>query len=149
VRVPSTAPAPTPRRVSVHAAAAELALTVDVDPDPDLRWVLLFVHAGDWNAALPNPTRAQLIRTPNRRDLYPGNGIRLRLADGTLVAPMTKSLADADVTVQPDGAHRLTLHAAVAVAPGTSAVVQYWCYALSRDGIPSRPLGPRSTGVSA
>ena len=86
---------------------------------------------------------------PNRRDLYPGNGIRLRLADGTLLAPTTKSLGDPDVAVEPDGAHRVTLHAPLTVAPGTSAVVQYWCYALSRDGIPSRPLGPRSTGVSA
>jgi hypothetical protein len=148
VRVPSTAPAPTPRRVAAQAAAAVLALTVDVDPDPELRWLLLFTYLAAWDDGLPEPGRAQLLRMPNRRDLYPTNGIRLRVADGTLLTPVAKLLADPDVTVEPDGSRRLTVHAPLAVPPAGPAVVQYWCYALSRDGIPSRPLGPRSTGVS-
>ena len=147
-RIPSTAPAPAPRRVSLDLGAT-LALTVDVDPDPELSWVLLFVNVAPWSEHPSDPAMAALVRTPNRRDLYPTNGIRLRLADGTLLAPVAKSLADADVTPQSDGALRATVTAPLP-PPGTHPMMaQYWCYALSRDGAPSRALEPGSTGLAA
>ena len=53
----------------------------------DLSWVVLFSAVED--AAVPpsgNLERpAQLLRLPNRRDLYPDDGVRVRLADGTLL----------------------------------------------------------------
>ena len=126
---------------------AGLALTVDVDPDPELSWVLLFVNVAPWSDTPSDPARARLVRIPNRRDLYPANGIRLRLAEGTLLAPVAKPLADADVAVQPDGALRATVTSQLPPPGGAPRIAQYWCYALSRDGIPSRGLEPRSTGL--
>ena len=150
-RVPSTAPAPSPRRVEVQALSTGLTLTVDIDPDPELRWVILFAHVSGWNAGLPDPALAQLVRMPNRRDLYPGNGIRLRLPDGMLLAPVAKAVEDPDVTLRPDGALRLLIHTPLAALPNASGppVVQYFAYGLSRDGIPSRRLGPYSTGLES
>jgi hypothetical protein len=148
VRIPSTAPAPAPRRVALDLGAT-LALTVDVDPDPELSWVLLFVNVAPWSDSPSDPSLAALVRIPNRRDLYPTNGIRLRLEDGTLLAPVAKPLADTDVTVQPDGALRATVTAPLPGAASEPLMAQYWCYALSRDGVPSRGLEPRSTGLAA
>jgi hypothetical protein len=145
-RVPSTAPAPAPRRVGLSLDAG-LALTVDVDPDPELSWVLLFVNIAPWNDTPSDPARAQLVRIPNRRDLYPANGIRLRLAEGTLLAPVAKSLADPDVTAQPGGVLRVTVTGQLPSPTSDPLMAQYWCYALSRDGIPSRGLEPRSIGL--
>ena len=146
VRVPSIAPSSAPRRVAV-AVGADLAVTVDVDADPELRWVLLFHHVAPWSSSPPDGSTAQLVRIPNRRDLYPANGIRLRLESGELLEPIVKPLADPDVAVQADGSLRLTLDVSLpppGVVPGTA---QYWCYGLSRDGIPSRALGPQSIGL--
>ena len=146
VRVPSTAPAPAPRWVGLARGTA-LALTIDVDPDPELSWALLFVNVAPWSDSPSDPARAQLVRIPNRRDLYPVNGIRLRLAEGTLLTPVAKSLADADVAVQPDGSLRATVTSQLPPPGSAPRIAQYWCYALSRDGIPSRGLEPRSTGL--
>lgn len=148
VRIPSTAPAPAPRRVSL-SVTSEFSLTVDVDPDPELSWVLLFVNVAPWSEAPSDPSLAQLVRVPNRRDLYPTSGIRLRLDDGTLLAPSAKSLADPDVDLQPDGALRATITAPLPAPGPVPLMAQYWCYALSRDGVPSRGLEPRSTGLAA
>ena len=145
VRVPSTASPPAPRRVAV-ATEAGLALTVDVDPDPELRWVLLFAHVSPSDRAL-DPARAQLLRMPNRRDLYPTDGIRLRLADGTLLAPVAKAVDGPDVVVQPSGALRLAITAPLPAPDALPRLVQHWCYALSRDGIVSRVLGPASVAL--
>jgi hypothetical protein len=147
VRVPSTAPAPAPRWVATSRDVG-LALTIDVDPDQELSWVLLFVNVAPWSDAPSDPARAQLVRIPNRRDLYPVNGIRLRLAEGTLLTPVAKSLADADVAAQPDGSLRATITSPLPPPGAAPRIAQFWCYALSRDGIPSRGLEPRSTGLA-
>ncbi len=150
VRVPSTAPPPAPRRAAVEALAASIALTVDIDPDPELRWVLLFTHVTGWRTGLPDPARIQLLRTPNRRNLYPIDGIRLRLPDGTLITPVAKAVGDPDVTLRPDGALRMRISTPLAApAPEGPPLVQYVGYGLSRDGIASRPLGPHSTGLES
>jgi hypothetical protein len=146
-RVGSTAPPAPPRQVGLVLEGG-LALTVDVDPDPDLHWVLLFNHVAPWSAAPADASAARLLRMPNRRDLYPNGGIRLRLKSGELVEPVVKSVADPDVVIQPDGSLRLTVTAPLPPPAATPETAQYWCYALSRDGIPSRALGPRSMGLS-
>jgi hypothetical protein len=152
VRVPSMAPAPAPRRVELHATAPDrLTFTVAVEPDPELRWLLVFAHAGAWADGPPAADGAQLLRIPNRRDLYPGDGLRLRLADGTIVAPaLAKAVADADVTVAADGTRTAALAVPVALLPSPAQApfyAQCWCWALSRDGVPSRPLGPFTQGL--
>jgi hypothetical protein len=82
---------------------------------------------------------AAILRLPNRRDLYPHDGLRLRLPDGTIVAPLVvKDLADADVVVDASGGRTVTLTAAVT----PKAWVTLWCFGLSRDGFPSFACGP-------
>jgi len=89
-----------------------------------------------------------LLRMPNRRDLYPGGGLRLRLVDGTVLAPATAAVTGAVA----DGDGLLEVPMSVTLPTGTTdgpRWVRYWCYALSRDGVPSRPLGPYTLAVGA
>jgi hypothetical protein len=64
---------------------------------------------------------AELLRTPNRRDLYPQNGIRLRTPAGALLSPIAKSLSDPDVTN--DGTGNLPAAINVPAAFGTWVVL--------------------------
>ena len=81
-----------------------------------------------------------------RPDLYPSNGLRLLLSDGSVLAPaLIKNLGDADVTIEPDG----TRVAALAVAAAKGSWASLWCYGLTRDGLPSYVCGPFGTGVLA
>ena len=104
----------------------------------DLSWVLLFTldedaaTVSDGNLSRP----AQLLRLPNRRDLYPGDGIRLRLADGTLVAPASILDAGTGAVVVPDRVLRTTL------SPGHGRRLAVWGVSMTRDGVPSRLAGP-------
>ena len=74
---------------------------------------------------------AQLLRLPNRRDLYPNDGMRLRLADGTLLAPV-------------GGARRRRGHGELPdrvigdARAGFDRRVAVWAVTMTRDGIPSR-----------
>jgi hypothetical protein len=146
VRVPSTAPAARPLRRSLHADNTGAHLTVAVSADPDTTRVLLFAVITPPGTAPSDQTGAELLRIPNRRDLYPLNGIRLRLADGSLLAPTTaKGLADMDVVVEGDGTRVVTLSAAG--SPKAWAVL--WCFALTRDGFASAVCGPLGIGVGA
>ena len=148
VRVPSTMPMPAPERRSAAVDAGSLNVDIALEPDPDLAWALLFCRVGDFATAPPDPSGAQLLRVPNRRDLYPDAGVRLRLADGTVLAPVTASIAAA--VTDADGLLDVPLTAPLPDAPpGQLRLVQYWCYGLSRDGIPSRALGPYTLTAAA
>jgi hypothetical protein len=131
VRVPSLrSPAPPVLTVAgddgdaLHAGAR-------VRDAPDLHSVLFFATAIDGAGAPP----AELLRTPNRPDLYPNAGIRLRLADGTLLSP-TVVAAAAGVSEMPDRIVSATL------AAGYERQVAVWAATLTRDGVPSRLAGP-------
>jgi hypothetical protein len=105
----------------------------------DLKWALLFVvssPAGTTPDQLATE-KVQLLRLPSRRDLYPNNGIRLRLGDGSLVSPVSIAVSTGSVEI-PD---RLV---EVAVTPGFEKQSSVWTIAMTRDGIPSRIAGPRS-----
>ena len=149
VRVPSTMPMPAPQRRSAAVAAGSLNVAIALDPDPDLAWTLLFCRVGDYTSAPPDPSGAQLLRVPNRRDPHPEKpGYRLRLADGTVLAPVTASITAA--VTDAAGLLDVPLTAPLPDAPpGQLRLVQYWCYGLSRDGIPSRALGPYTLTVAA
>jgi hypothetical protein len=64
-----------------------------------------------------------------------------------VLAPVSASVASATTDI--DGLLDLTLTATLPDAPGQLRQVQYWCYGLSRDGVPSRPLGPYTLTVAA
>jgi hypothetical protein len=138
VRVPSLR-SPAPPRLSVPASSTN-ALTVDarVRDAFDLAWLLLFTTSADaaanGNGELAAP--AQLLRLPNRRDLYPNDGLRLRLADGTLLAPTTVVTVSSGTVDPPDRVLSAT------VTAGYGRRVTLWGVAVTRDGLPSRFAGP-------
>lgn len=104
----------------------------------DLAWLLLFestAAAGEPLAA-DRLEKAQLLRLPNRRDLYPQDGIRLRLLDGTLLAPVAAVDVTTGVSQPPQRRLDLTL------TPGFDRRVSLWAALLTRDGINSRFSGP-------
>ena len=144
VRVPSVAKAARPARRALTGAGSAIHLTVAVPADFDTNTALLFAVLSPPGTPPLSYPDAELLRMPNRRDLYPLNGLRLRLPDGTLLAPLVaKSLADPDVIVEVDGTRVATLTAPAAV--GAWATV--WCFALTRDGQPSFPCGPFGQGI--
>lgn len=144
VRVPSVAAAAAPVRQALTATSGSVSLTVAVPPDPDTTTLLLFAALTPPNTMPPTQSEAEIQRVPNRRDLYPNNGLRLRLSDGTLLAPAAvKPLADVDVTIEADGTRVATI--ALSVPAGGWATL--WCYGVTRDGQPSRRCGPFGQGV--
>jgi hypothetical protein len=144
VRVPSTAPPIAPQRVKLSSTPTSVSITLRIPPDPDVASVLVFSTMLPVSSPITDLSGAELLRVPNRRDLYPLNGLRLRVpGSGTLLAPVAKSLSDPDVVTGADG----NLSASVSV-PGTFGNnVILWTYALSKDGIPSRVAGPFTWGV--
>ena len=131
LRVPSLrAPAPPELKVGSDETDS-LAITVRARDTPDLRSVLFFsaAIAGDTAPA------AELLRTPNRPDLYPNVGIRLRLADSTLLAPHVVATS-AGVKQTPDRLVSTTL------TEGFEKQVAVWAATLTADGVPSRLAGP-------
>jgi hypothetical protein len=147
VRVPSTAGAATPQRRALATTNTAVTLTVAITgADPDTTTALLFAAIAPPGSNPPVQGEAELLRIPNRRDLYPTDGLRLQLSDGTLLAPaVAKDLADLDVAVEADGTRVATL----TTAATTGSWVTLWCYALTRDGLPSFRCGPFGTGVRA
>lgn len=147
VRVPSTAPAAVPRRRSLtaNAAGTGVVLTVEVPAGPDTTHVLLFAAVTPAGTVPANQASAELLRLPNRRDLYPQGGLRLQLADGSLRAPAAvRALTGPGVTTGSDGERILTLK----VLAAHRSWVTLWCYGLTGDGFPSAPCGPFGIGVS-
>lgn len=138
VRVPSLrSPAP-PQLTAPSSETGVLAVEARVRDAFDLSWVVIFTTDEDAAVASNGNVRtpAQLLRLPNRRDLYPNEGIRLRLADGTLVAPSAVLDASAGTVEVPDRVLTAT------IAPGHDRRVALWSVALTRDGVPSRFAGP-------
>jgi hypothetical protein len=135
LRVPSLAvPAP-PEKLPRESADFPGTLRLIVPDDGELTHVLTFRQVVANGAAADG---AELLRVPNRPDLYPGNGIRLRAPDGALLAAQVKDLADPDVIVGADGVRTLQM----SFSAGAGERVRVWACALSRDGVPSRLAGP-------
>lgn len=146
VRVPSTATAATPLRQSLIANGTGVTLIVAVPTDPDTTRVLLFASITPPGTAPQSQIDAELLRIPNRRDLYPHDGLRLRLADGTLLAPLVaKDLSDHDVAIDGNGRRVVSL----TVPAMRHSWIALWSYGLTRDGFPSFPCGPFGIGVSS
>jgi hypothetical protein len=146
VRVPSTAAAAKPARRSLATTNTTLTLTLAVSADWETTGVLMFTAVTP-PGTQPSPQgAAELLRLPNRRDLYPLNGLRLMTSAGELLSPVVaKALSDVDVVVEADG----TRVAALTIPATQGAWVTVWCCALTRDGFPSFLAGPFSTGVGS
>src|SRR5262249_41750760 len=89
LRVASTRPPNPPQLNAGNSQSDTLSLSARIRQAFDVKWLVLFTLI----SALPTPLdrrtrdKPQLLRIPDRRDLYPKHGIRLRLADGTLLEP--------------------------------------------------------------
>jgi hypothetical protein len=115
-----------------------LDVTVRATEAYDLSWLLLWSVAENVTSAAGARTREKptLLRLPDRRDLYPVGGIRLRLADGTLLAP---TAVDVRTSGTLDGLQRVVT---TSLTSGYDRRVSLWVATLTRDGIPSRVVGP-------
>ncbi len=138
VRVASLRSPSPPAVRTIAADPGELSLQIRVRDAFDLAHVVLFAHVEDGAAPADAAilSGAQLLRTPNRRDLYPTDGIRVRLSDGSLLAPSVAVDIAGGTFEPPDRLLTATL------APGSGRRVALWAVTLSRDGIPSRLTGP-------
>lgn len=144
VRVVSTRTPGPPRLDMSKSATDTLTVTGRVVNAYDIRWLLLFSLATDLLDGPAGRTQesATLLRLPDRRDLYPNDGLRLRLADGTLLPPTIVDLQASGTPSPPD------VVASAQLVQGYEKSVAVWGVAMTRDGIPSRLAGPvtASTG---
>jgi hypothetical protein len=144
VRVPSITPPIAPERTALSATPCAVSITLRVPPDRDVSSLLVFTTTMPLSSPVTDLTRAELLRTPNRRELYPLHGIRLRPPVGdALLSPIAKALSDPDVATDGDG----NLLATLSVPATFGNWVILWTYSLSIDGIPSRVAGPFTIGV--
>jgi hypothetical protein len=122
---------PAPPQLTAEHAGDHLLAQVRIRDTVDAAWVLLFVSDQDGDGA-----GAQLLRLPNARDRLPDDGLRLRLRDGTVLAPTTSLNAQGGDEDPPDRllSTDLTL--------GADRRLRLWAVTVTRDGIPSRLAGP-------
>ncbi|MET8990683.1 hypothetical protein ABZW49_34975 [Nonomuraea wenchangensis] len=139
VRVPSPRPPGTPRFTAEAGAGGTVTVSALVGDSFDLAWLLMFVHQAAPADALIDPA-ATVLRMPNRRDLYPDDGVRLRLSDGTLLAPRPFDVAAGTL----DPPYR---QVSCELGPAPEKRLTLWAVALSRDGIPSPPSTGRTVLV--
>ena len=116
----------------------QLEITVVVNDTYDLQWVLLFEVTADASSPLDEgiTEKAQLLRLPNGLDLYPDDGIRLRLRNNTMLTP---ALAMDVNDEEQNGRER---HLTTIFTAGFEKRVSLWAVSLTRDGINSRFVGP-------
>ena len=104
----------------------------------DLKWLILFAHESNISDPPDDATlkKAQVLRLPNRMDLYPDDGIRLRLMNGSILEPRFSKQVDL-ITLDEDirkSEENITLNLDKSVA--------LWAILMTRDGIASRAMGP-------
>ncbi|HEX7681831.1 MAG TPA: hypothetical protein VF713_27175, partial [Thermoanaerobaculia bacterium] len=87
--------------------------------------------------------RGELLRVPNRPDLYPNAGVTLRSPNGALLAPIVKNLTTPDITIDTEGYRR----AVITLPVHTVGWMRCWCASMSADGVASAPIGPFSVAV--
>ena len=132
VRVPATTALAAPMRAERHPSHVVLRVAVT----SEVTDLLVFMRALESQAAPRDD--AEFLRVGSAAGPV-ASRVRLRLPDGTLIAPAVKSLADPDVVS--DGSYRLV----TVDAPG-NALVRIWACAATRDGVISAPGGPWRMG---
>jgi hypothetical protein len=132
VRVPSLSPGASPQRGASQAGDPPARLRVRIPPDPRIGHFLVFEHEAIAETA---QAEAELLRVPNRTELAPGANVRLRLPDGSVLAPSVQQVASL-----PSDADGWLAAFDSAGAPGQRMLV--WTSTLTVDGVPSPPAGP-------
>jgi hypothetical protein len=131
VRVPSPMPGPNPVPDTGRASDPPASLRFLVPNNVQLTHLLVFRNAAGPDAS----PGAQLIRVPNRPDLFPAGNIRLRLDDNSVLQPEVVALATLEHNAQ-------GWRALVQPAPSQTGPVRVWLSTLTADGIPCPPSGP-------
>lgn len=132
VRVPSTTELSAPVRIG----RANTHMVLRIAASSEVTELLLFAR----ELTSQNAPRdgAEFLRIASATGPA-GTRVRMRLPDGTLIAPSVKSLADSDV--ERDGSFRL-----VTVNAPPQGLVRVWACAATRDGVISLPGGPWRLG---
>lgn len=128
VRVPTTTALAAPVRIERGPSRVVLR----VGGGSEVTDLLVFMHALPSSAAAR--AEAELLRVGSSAG-GAGNRVRMRLPDGTLLAPSVKSLADPDVVR--DGPWRV-----VTLQTSADELVRVWACAATRDAVISPPGGP-------
>ena len=141
VRVPSLRSPSPPQLATAVLDGDRLRVEARVRDAFDVAWVLLFSSDEDAATAANGNIRdaPQLLRLPNARDRYPDDGLRLRLADATLLPPSAVIEASAGTVEPPDRVLSTT------IAFGHDRRVALWAVTMTRDGVTSRYAGPHVT----
>jgi hypothetical protein len=132
VRVPSLMPSAPPRREPRVAGDALALLRLAVPRDTRARAIFVFERAVREDTPLAG---VQLVRLRNRGDLAAIDVMRLRFADGELIAPRSIDFDDAlsDTNL---------LRARLPVAGATAGRVAVWACSVTEDRIASQLAGP-------
>jgi hypothetical protein len=139
VRVPLLAPSPAPERLPREAGDPVTRLRLRVVDSGRSHRLLVFEYV-----ATPDRSEgvAELLRIPNRHDLYPNDGIRLRVPSGDNLAPGVKDIQNIPVNA---GARLVPVD--LLSAPDKRVLI--WAVTLSDDGIPGLLGGPWSNKVAS
>jgi hypothetical protein len=137
VRVPSLSAPVAPEFKMSNSGDDTLTIDAHVHDSYEIKWLAVFSFVSEAGTPLDERTleKPQLLRLPNRRDLYPDDGLRLRLRDGTLLAPDAVEVSTG-VLVPPDRLLSITR------TVGHEKRLAVWLVSLTRDGITSRFTGP-------
>jgi hypothetical protein len=121
----------------------QVQLTLKATDTFDLAGILLFYYSADATDGSSSvlEMKPELLRVPNRPDLYPDSGIRVRLADGRwtehIFLPRASGVPD-----EPESGV-LVFHGTI--SSGYDRLVAIWAATVTRDGVPSLLAGPRLT----
>lgn len=137
VRVPSLKPGPVPELVPRKKNTPPGMVKLTIAADEDTTHVILFCGESVPGKTGP-PSRASLLRIPNRPDLYPDKLLRMRTPEGVFTKQLIKDLTDSDVTEDENGVRTVTFQ--IDEEPNSSW--QTWACTLTRDGVPCEPAGP-------
>ncbi len=138
VRVRNTRVPDPPSLAAKSSNDEDILIKLDFRDQFDLNWIVIFAHEADIDT-IPDDTtlkKAQLLRLPNRMDLYPNDGLRIRLSGGTVLTPIFSGLADSGDLE--DNLRKME----VELSLNLDKRVALWAALLTRDGIASRAVGP-------
>jgi hypothetical protein len=141
VRVPFTTAIAPPQLAPAVTGTPPNRLRVSVQGSSEIRWVLAFVQP---IGPREHSHTGELLRIPNARELYPLDGVRVRLENGTSLSPLVKSLADPGVEGTPP-----VRIAPIDIPAPPGQRMQVWVCAMTRDGVVSPLAGPwRAIGAA-
>jgi hypothetical protein len=143
-RVPSKRAPAAPSRFAYRITDDVVTIDLAIEEAYDIAGVLLFTDVLERNDAADASLtiKADLLRLPNRADLGPGAGVRVRLSDGRLISPTFLPRANA----MPQDRE---LRFEVDIPADYEKRIIIWASTVTRDRVPSPLKGPLSALTAA